>query len=295
MLPVLLFAAPVQAAGFPVTLTDALGHRVTVRQSPRRIVALAPAATEALFALGLEARIVGDTTYCDYPARARSKTKVGGIDNFSVEKVLALRPDLVVAMPINPKASLAALRRAGAPVFAISPTDIPGVMTCIETLGQLTGRPQTARGLVARMRQRLDAVRRKVAGAPRSGRPTALLIYQVDPIRVAGGDTFPADVLEIAGGVNLARDVHGYSVYSVEAVVAKNPQFILAPSMVGDRLGLVRAILARRSLQGVGAVRHKRVYALNADTIDRPGPRIVEGVEEMARVLHPGLFGKGER
>jgi iron complex transport system substrate-binding protein len=279
-----------RGAGFPVTLTDGLGTRVTLSQAPRRIVSLAPAATEALFALGLGPRLRGDTIYCDYPAAARSKPKVGGIDNFSVEKVLGLRPDLVVAMPINPKSALASLRRAGVPVFAVDPKHISGVMDALEMLGRITGRVERARALVGRMRQRLDLVQDKLRAVPRSRRPTALLFYQVDPVRVAGGDTFPGDVLERAGGVNLASDVHGFALYSTEAVVARDPQIILAPSMVGDRLGLVRAILARKSLQGVAAVRGKRVYALNADTVDRPGPRIVEGVEEVARLLHPDLF-----
>jgi len=283
------------AAGFPVTLRDALGNRVTIPRPPLRIVSLAPAATETLFALGLGPRIVGDTVYCDYPPAARTKAKVGGIDNFSVEKVLALRPDLVVGMPINPEAALAALRRAGAPVFAIDPKDIPSVMASLGTLGRLTGRVPRARALVGAMRRQLDAVRARVATVPPSGRPTTLLIYQLGPIRVAGGDTFPGDVLAIAGGVNLARDARGFGIYSVEAVVAKDPQVMLAPTMLGDPMGLVKAILASRSLQGVAAVRNKRVYALNADTVDRPGPRIVEGIEEVARVLHPGLFGKGKR
>jgi len=284
---------PPPSDGFPVTMTDALNESVTMPAAPQRIVSLAPAATEALFALGLESRIVGVTAYCDYPEEAKSKTQVGGISDFSVEKVLGLRPDLVVGMPINPKASLAGLRRAGVPVFAVDPKDIAGIMDSLGTLGRLTGRREQARAVTQEMQQRLDAVRAAVGSVPRSQRPTALLVYQLDPMRVAGGDTFPSDVLEAAGGVNVAADVRGFEIYSVEAVVAKDPQVILAPSMAGDRASVVEAILARNSLRSVAAVREKRVYSLNADTIDRPGPRIVEGVEEVARALHPAVFFGG--
>jgi iron complex transport system substrate-binding protein len=272
---------------FPVTVRDAMGSKVTVRSEPQRIVSLAPAMTEVLFALGLEKRIVGVTEYCNYPRQAKSKPKIGGIVNPSVERILAQKPDLVIGMRLNPKPVLRSLAKAGVPTFAAEPRSVKDVMGTITTVGALTGTRDAARALVSRMDARLREVEKKMRGAPR---PTVALLYSEAPLWVAGGGTFPDHVIRLAGGRNAAEEVHGYKQYSVEALLARNPDVILLTSMEGgDNAGRVRDFMRRPSMRGLSAVKRNRVYMIDADLVDRAGPRIVDGVAEVADKLHPGV------
>ena len=291
---VIAVAAPGQAVkpNFPVTVRDALGSTVTVRSVPQRIVSLAPAMTEVLYALGLEKRIVGVTEYCDYPPQAKSKPTVGGIVNPSVERVLARKPDLVIGMRLNPKPVLRSLAKAGVPTFAAEPTSIQDLITTITTIGGLTGAHGAARALTARMKDRLRDIEKKVHGTPR---PTVALLYSENPLWIAGAGTFPDHVIRLAGGRNAAVGVTGYKQYSVEALLAHNPDVILLTSMKGgDNAVRVRDFARRPSMRGLSAVKGNRVYMINADLVDRAGPRIVDGVAEMAAKLHPKAFGRSQ-
>ncbi|HUT74657.1 MAG TPA: helical backbone metal receptor [Armatimonadota bacterium] len=283
-------ARPANAGGndFPVTQRDALGNRVTVRAEPQRIVSLAPAMTEILFALGLGNRIVGVTAYCDYPAAAKAKPKIGGIVNPSVERILAQAPELALGTRLNPRPVLRTLARAGIPTYAADARDFDQVMACIRAVGALTGRRPQAAQLVAAARARLLAVRKQVAGL---AEPTVIMIYQQDPLWVAGADTFADHLLRLAGARNAARGIQGYKQYSVEMLLAQDPEVILLSSMAGgEEADQVRAFVERPSMRGLSAVRHRRVYVINADTVARAGPRIVEGIEVIAARLHPEAF-----
>lgn len=276
------------SADFPVAVRDALGNQVTVPAPPRRIVALAPAITEILFALGLGDRIVGVTEYCDYPPEAARKPKIGGIVNPSVERILAQRPDLALGMRLNPKPVLRAVANAGVPTYAADPRSVEQIMATIRTLGALTGRRQQAAELITQLRARLQAVRRKTRG---QRRPTVMLLYSEDPLWVAGADTFPHHVIRLAGGRNVAGDVRGYKQYSVEMLLAHDPEVILLTSMAGgDDAARLRAFTGRPSMRRLSAVKHKRIHVINADIVNRAGPRIIEGIEQVAENLHPEVF-----
>jgi len=280
-------AAPRRAA-FPVTVRDALGRRVTVRAAPERIVSLAPAMTEILFALGLDKQIVGVTEYCNYPAAARSKVKIGGIVNPSVERILAQRPQLVLGMRLNPKPVLSALVKAGVATYAAEPRSVADVMRAIATVGALTDRRAAAAKLVKGLGSRLRAVESKVRGLPR---PTVMMVYSDAPLWVAGADTFPDEAIRLAGGRNAAGDIKGYKQYDVEMLLARDPAVIVLTSMEGGNDAARLAAFARRpSLRNLSAVKRGRVFLVNADLVDRAGPRIVEGVEQIAARLHPEAF-----
>lgn len=287
-------AAPTASPGttptgaFPVTVRDALGNQVTVRAAPQRIVSLAPAMTEILFALGLRKRIVGVTEYCDYPAAARSKPRIGGIVNPSVERILAHKPDLVLGMRLNPKPVLRTISKAGIPVYAAEPRSIDEVLATIGTLGTLTDERESAARLVDGLRERLQTVRRKTRGL---SQPTAMLLYSEDPLWVAGADSFPDHAIRLAGGRNAANDVKGYKHYSVEMLLARDPEAIFLTSMEsGNDADRLRRFTARPSMRSLSAVKHHRVYVINADIVDRAAPRIVQGVEQIAACLHPQAF-----
>jgi iron complex transport system substrate-binding protein len=274
-------------SAFPVTVRDALGNTVTVRAEPRRIVSLAPAMTEVMFALGLDKRIVGVTEYCDYPPAARVKPKIGGIVNPSVERILAQQPDLVIGMRLNPKPVLRSLARAGVPTFAAEPRSIEDVLATISTVGALTGAAGAARNLTREMRARLQAVQKMLQGRPR---PTVALLYSDNPLWIAGAATFPDHVIRLAGGRNAAADIKGYKQYNVETLLARNPDVIFLTSMKGGNdAAHVREFARRPSMRALSAVKRNRVYVIDADLVDRAGPRIVDGVAEMAAKLHPEM------
>lgn len=273
------------SATFPARARDALGNRVTVRAQPRRIVSLAPAMTEILYALGLDREIVGVTNYCDYPAGARTKPKVGGITNPSLERVLALRPDLVIGMRLNPKPLFAALARAGVPAYAADPQTIDEVTQTIAEVGALCGRRAQGDALARRLSARVAAVRRRVSGHPA---PRVVVVFQQDPLWVAGRSTFPDHLIRLAQGRNVAGDLTGYRQYSVERLLAGDPDAVILTSMsTGKETADLRVFIKRPALRGLAAVRGHRVYVINADLVDRAGPRIVEGLEQLAALLHP--------
>jgi len=260
---------------------------------PARIVSLTPALTEILFAVGAGSRVVGVTDYCDYPPEAASRTKVGGYVNPSVEAVVALKPDLVVVSPGpgNRDAALA-MRRAGVRVEVVAAETLEESLAAIELVARLCGDEAAGRALATRVRARLDAVSRRVAGEPRV--PT-LFCIQIDPIIAAGSDTLPAQLLEIAGGRNVVSEPR-YPRLGLESVVAAKPQLILQARMDAPAAGSEGAEEAfwNRWPQ-IPAVAAKRVVVLDGGLALRPGPRVAEAAEQLAAILHPAPVPAGAR
>jgi iron complex transport system substrate-binding protein len=272
-------SSPAGATGaFPQTIRDARGATLTLRSAPRRIVSLAPGTTEMLFALGLGARVVGDTTYCDYPAAARTKVKIGDV-NANYEKIVALRPDLIVASDANKTAALrlASLRQ---PVLNIAPTSFGAVEQSLRLLGRATGTERQAQSVIAQMEHK-----RKLAAAlaarDAGHRPRVLIVVGVAPLWVAGTQTFMSDIVVLAGGVN-AVNVPQYSSYSREAVLAHPPDVILADAKT------TAALRADPVLRALPAARAGRFVTLPGSDLWRPGPRLADALLQIAYGLHPG-------
>lgn len=258
---------------------------------PARIVSLTPALTEILFAVGAGDRVVGVTDYCDYPPEAKSRPKIGGYVNPSVEAVVALKPDLVVVSPGpgNRDAALA-MRRAGLRVEVVAAETLEESLAAIELVARLCGDETSGRVLAARVRGRLDAIARRVAGEPRV--PT-LFCIQIDPIIAAGSDTLPAQLLEIAGGRNVVREPR-YPRLGLESVVAAKPQVILqarmdVPAAGGE--GPEEAFWKR--WPQIPAVAAKRIVVLDGGLALRPGPRVADAAEQLAAILHPATVTPG--
>lgn len=283
------------AAASALSATDALGRRVALARPPQRIVSWAPNVTEILFALGLGDRVVGVTSYCNYPPQARKRAKIGTITDPSLEATLAVRPDLVIGSRLNPKPMFLALERAGVPSLAVDARSIGQTLHIIAAIGRITGANSAARRLCSRMRRRIDAVRRVTSALPANRRPLTLVVYDLHPLWTCGAGTFAHEAIEIAGGRNVAADGKGYVTYSVEAVLKKRPQVILVtPMHAGDAEAARRRVLREPAWHSLPAVKNGRVYSVNQDTIDRAGPRIVDAVEQIARLLHPELFRSGK-
>jgi iron complex transport system substrate-binding protein len=236
-----------------------------------------------LFALGLRGRIVADTSYCDYPPEAKALPKIGDVET-SIEKVAAHKPDLVVADAVANRRAIDPLERLHLPVFTVPQGNLNEVMESLAMLGRATGKTREADVLVNSLRTRIDSVQKAVSRD--TMRPTVLTIVQLEPLMVVGGRNFMDDLIALAGGVNTGRNAGpGWAAYSPERVAADRPDVILAGRSNAD---LIRR---RPGWTAIPAVRNGAIYTLRSET-NRPGPRSVDALEELARLLHPRSFPK---
>jgi iron complex transport system substrate-binding protein len=266
------------------SFTDGLGRAVSVSANPQRIISLAPNVTEILFALGLEDRIVGVTSYCDFPETARTKDKVGDTLRPSLEKIISLKPDLVVVSTSSQLENLTRrLDQLAIPVYVTDPRAVREVAATIRSLGEVTGTADRARSIASEMESRIDAVERRVRNLPR---PLVLYVLQTGPLITAGRNTFVNDLINIAGGKSVSGDeTADYPQFSRETAIARAPEIIVAPSIHGAEL--VKESELRRDFAATPAIRSNRIVWVTPDLVDRPGPRIVEGLEQLAKGLHP--------
>ncbi len=264
----------------PLAARDGRGKVITLKRAPQRIVSIAPSNTEILFALGLGAKIVGVTDYCDWPAAAKSRPKVGGVV-LNIERIIALRPDLVVAKWDFQKANVARLEALHIPVFAVDPHNVRDTLTTIEAVGAITGAMPQARRVTARMRRELAEVA-KVADHDKR-RPRVLSVISSRPLIVVGPNTFLDNALKVAGAINGAADARGpYPQFSLESAVARRPDVILLSA------GKPGEIMANPVWRSTPAVAKRRVYApAFMPVLERPGPRLTGAVLQLARLLHP--------
>lgn len=266
------------------TVTDETGRLVTIDPAPQRIISLAPGITETLYALGLDDKISGVTTYCDWPAAARRKARVGGFTNPSVEKIVSLRPDLILATADgNRKETIEQLERLGLPVYVTDPVNTQGVLKSILHIGEITGRRRRARELAENLQKRLNQITRQVRDQKK---PRVFFQLGLSPMVTAGRGTLINEVIEQAGGINVAgRDLAKYPRYSAEGIIGASPDIIIFAPMVNDK---TFAAVTRfwGKFGDVPAVKNKQIYPIDADLINRASPRIFDAVEIMARIFH---------
>jgi iron complex transport system substrate-binding protein len=265
-------------------VTDEVGRRVEVPERPSRIISLAPSITETLYALGLGDRIVGDTDYCDFPADAAKKPRIGSVQNPSLEKIVSLKPDLVLGSPEgNRREIIDQLGRLGIPLYGVSDHNLDDVLKSVRDLGALLGADKQAEALSAGLDRRLQTVAEQVKG---QSRPRVLFVTWYQPLITVGPHSFVADVIRRGGAVSISDDLTGdWPHLSLEAVLARRPDVILLPrsQSYSPSLADLRKLAGWRDL---AAVREGRVYFV-PDTIVRPSPRLVDALEEVARILHP--------
>ncbi len=270
-----------------LTVTDETGRRVNIIAAPQRIVSLAPGITETLYALGLGDKVAGVTTFCDWPAAAREKTRVGGFTNPSIEKIVSLKPDLILATADgNRKDTVQQLERLGLSVYVINPSDTAGVLRSILHIGEITNQKNNAGRLVALLQNKLD----HIAGQIRDRKkPRVFFQLGLEPIVTAGRGTLINEVIERAGGVNVAgRDIANYPRYSAEGIIGAAPEIIIFAPMVTDReFTAVKRFWQK--FKDVPAVKKNKIYPIDADLINRASPRIFDAVEKMAFIFHPEL------
>jgi len=279
----LLAALPAAA----YTTRDMLGRDVTLAAPPRRIVSLVPSVTEILYALNAESLLVGVTDFCDFPPEARSRPKVGGMVSPSLEAIVALRPDLVIATSEGTREdTFTQLSRVGVPVYLVAAHHVADATSLVRRLGELTSREGNAEPLVARLEQRIDGVRKAVQPY---GRPRVLYVLWPEPLIVPGREAIVTELIQLAGGQSLtADDPDAWPRYSLEAAVAKSPDVILLANH-GAGTGAV-AVEKWQRLSSLPAVKTGRLVSVNGDLLHRYGPRFVDGLEHLARAIHPEAF-----
>lgn len=277
------------ASPFPVTVADDDGVPVTIVAEPQRIVTFAPSATEIVFALGLGDRLVGVSgAFDDFPPEARDVAEIGGAGDFGVdpniEQVVALQPDLFLTIKGGDQWKHR-LRELGVPVVTLDATDLDDLLEDIRTVGRITGATRSADALADEMRSEAQIVAEALAGLQ-----TVTCFYETfyPPLYTVGPGTFIYDLLERAGcaPVTSGADLQ-YPEWSVEDLVRQSPQVYLVSSESGSS---PRAVARRAGFEAIGAVDAGRVVPVDADLVERPGPRVVGGLRLLAEALHPEAF-----
>ena len=275
----------------PLTVTDGLDREITLTAVPQRIVSLAPSNTEILFAIGAGDQVVGRDQLSDFPEEAQAVTDIGSTyGDLNTELIVSLNPDLVLAAEVNTPEQVQQLEDLGLTVYYLkNPLTLEEMYGNLEIVAQLTGHEEEAAALIESLQARVVAVDEKIA--PLSSRPGVFYeLDATDPAKpfTAGKGTFIDQLIERAGGFNIASDLEDYPQMSLEQVVAADPAFII----LGDaRYGVTPESIAQRpGWENLSAVKNGQVFPFNDDLVSRPGPRLVDALEEFAKLLRPELF-----
>lgn len=278
--------APKPSTENPREITDDAGRRVTLPQRVDRVISLAPNLTEIVFAIGAGDRLVGRTTYCNYPPEAKSVGEIGDTLHPSLERIISLKPQLVLMSTASQlEVFLQQLQSQNIAVFVTDPHDLEGVFRSMDQVGLILGHEEQAKFLVQKLRERATRVEETV-----KQRPPVRVFYQLsaEPLYTAGHDAFVTDLIRRAGAVSVTADVPGaWPKYSNESALAARPEAIILPT--GGSMGAGN-LTVTEALRQSPAVLEGRVYKINDDHLVRPGPRAVDGLEAMARALHPDAF-----
>ena len=277
---------------FPLDVTDQMGRQLRIERVPERIVSLSPSNTEIVYALGLEDKLVGVTEYCDYPEAAKDKPKIGGFNTVDDEKIVEIQPDLVLATEIHTDEVIPHLERLGLTVLAITPKTLSQVLAAINLIGKCTGRKEEAARLVDEMEGRIKAIADKTGNLTQVERPRVFYVTWHNPLMTVGSEARHDELIQVSGGINIFHDLaDDYPTVSLEAVINANPEVIIAGTGMGSgEDSPLQLALTEPRLKDVDARIRDRVYGVHTDLVARPGPRIADGLEWMAGVIHPEIF-----
>ena len=283
----ILTGMPFMAHITPRTFVDDLGRKIFLAKAPTRVISLAPSITEILYAIGLSDEIVGVTEFCDYPPAALQKPKIGYAQP-NIEAIVALQPDLVLAPRAFLRADLLAkLDQLKIPTFVVDPESFEEIPSRIQTVGRLLNRSSSADRVASTMRQRIASIRSKMEAV---ATVRVLYVLNSQPLITVGPGSYIHQVINVAGGSNIASQTTvPYPRLSMEAVLKEDPEVIIFP------IGKAEGIPLSEQQQwlrwtSLSAVKQGRLHQISADVLNRPGPRIVEGLESLAQIIHPEAF-----
>lgn len=275
----------------PIQTTDQLGREVELAKVPERIISLAPSNTEILFALGLADRIVAVTDYCNYPPGAKEKASIGGFSTPNIEEIIALSPNLILAASYHQRTVIPNLEAIGMTVFALAPKTVNEVLQAITLTGEIAGAEKEATRLVADMSKRIEAVTDKTNNLTEAQKPRVFYATRSEPLYSVGSDNLIHELIASAGGINVFQNLSGTITVNLEAVIQSNPQVIITGSQMGGGVPAFQFMKTDDRLQGIDARINNRIYEIDVDTISRPGPRLVDALEQLAKMIHPEIFG----
>lgn len=279
-------AAP--APAFPVTVTDSTGTEIKMESAPQRIVSILPSATEIAFSLGLGEKIVGVSDWDNYPEEVKNIEKIGGLD-VNTEKVVSLRPDLILANTSNGK-SIDHLRKLGLKVVVLDADNLAQTFDTIRAIAKLTGTTAAAEAVIGKMEKQRDEIVNAVKDIPNDKRKKVWI--EVDPtLYTAGKNTFLNELVGLAGGINIAADVSGWAQVNEEKIIQANPDaiFITYGGFIKDA---AEQVYNRKTWSNVKAIQNKQVFIVDSDMSTRPGPRLTEALKIIAEKLYPEKFTK---
>ncbi|WP_273831857.1 ABC transporter substrate-binding protein [Guptibacillus sedimenti] len=282
-------------SAFPVTITDALDEEVTIEKDPEKIVSLIPSNTEILFDLGAGEEVVGVSDFANYPEETTDIEKIGGME-FNVEKIISLKPDLVLAhgsSAHNSEAGLQQLRDAGIAVLVVNDAkSFEEVYKSIEMIGQATGETEQAETTISDMKQQLEDIQAKAEDIPEDDEKEVFVEVAPAPeIFSPGKNTFMDDMLSMIHAKNVTHDEEGWNQIDQEAIIQADPDVIITTYGYYTE-DPIKQVLSRDGWQNVTAVKEEQVVDVHSDLVTRSGPRLVEGVEELAKAVYPDVFAE---
>ena len=286
-LPLLIVWWPVATPGAH-EFVDEVGRPVIVPSSPKRIISLAPNITEILFSLGLDQEIVGVSIHCNFPEKAKTRTRVGSYISLDFEKIVSLKPDLIIGTGTgNTKDMVDRLETLGFPTYIIFPRNFDGILTSVRHLGQIVAKERESLVIARNMESRRKAIIDLTRDLPR---PRVFMQIGEVPRVTVGKGSFADDLIFLAGGENVAAEEEKmYPRWGMEEVLKRSPEVILISSM-NPKGNYEKVVQEWSRWKMIPAVQHGRIHLMDSDLIDRPSPRIIEGLEEMARLFHPERF-----
>ena len=270
--------------------TDDAGRTVEIKTIPQRIISLTPSNTEMVYALGLQDSLAGVTSADNYPPDVKNKPVVSEYGTVNLETVVNAKPDLVLADSIYKKDAVPALEKLGITVFIMSPDSMDGIIGDLKTLGRMTGKTKEADALIASLSARIKAVADKTAKLTDAQKPRVLMVTWCDPFWTAGSDTMMQYLITAAGGTNIFADLNGYAEFNLEAAIERNPQIIIVMSTMGTGNSSMDFIKSSDKFKATDALKNGQVYEIDTDIFGRTTPRIVDGLETLAKIAHPELF-----
>ena len=272
-----------QAPGFPLTVTDFMGSKTTVDKKPGRVVSMAPSTTEILYEFGLQDKIVGVSEYDDYPPEVKDKEQLGGFSTPNIEAIVAAQPDIVLVGSSFGKENAKKLKDSDIPVVVTQPDAFNDIYRSYEMIGKITGSTEKANAIIKKIKDGVAVVEKRVKG---KNRPKVYFVVSLGQSNfTAGKNTFIDKVINIAGGTNVASDVDGWQDYSLEKMVEHQPDIIIASKHAGE----VDKISGLAGYKDTKAAKNGKIFIVDDNTIVRPTSRILDGINQMAKIIHPEL------
>lgn len=284
---------PQETPKYPLTITDQAGRDVIIKEEPSKIVSLSPGITEILFSLGLGDSVVGVTEYCDYPEAALEKVKVGGFSTVDVEKVTEIQPDLIIAGDMHVAEIVPKMESLGFDTFVIEPRSINQVLEAMEMIAEIADIEDEAESIIKNLKDRIDTVTEKTSALTAEQTPKVFYVLWHDPVMSVGQGTRINELITLAGGINIAETLgDGYPSPDNEFIIEQNPQIIIVGASHGS-YGDVSLEFAQTAeiWETLDARVNDQVYGILADFVSRPSPRLVDGLELLAKIIHPEIFG----